>query len=111
MEKKAIVNFIKEDAAKKQFTCIGISYITSPGENAGFRYLLYLSNIHIIHPSLDVPVYNIFIPEELSQDQAKKKFGHIAVTPPDKIPAPEAIDKSCQTPNTNLTDSMLGFVD
>lgn len=111
LEKKGLVAYIQQDASKKAFPCVGISYITAPGENAGFRYLLYLSNLHIVHPSLDVPVYNIFIPEELSHDKTKQRFGHIAVTPPTYIPSKEAIQKSCQSPNTNLTDSMLGFVD
>lgn len=111
LEKKAVVGFIKKDMQKKGFPCIGISYITAPGENAGFRYLLYLENIHLVHPSLEVPVYNIFVPEELSQDSNKQKYEHIAVVPPTYIPSTEAIQKSCQVPNTNLTDSMFGYVE
>lgn len=111
IEKKGVVQYIKEDARKKNIPCIGISYITAPGENAGFRYLFFLNKIHLVHPSLDIPVYNIIIPEELSQEKGKIKFGHIGVIPPTHIPSKETIQKSCQTPNTNLTDSMLGFVD
>lgn len=111
LEKKAAVRFIATDAKQKNLPCIGISYITTIGENVGFRYFFYLLNIHLVHPSLDVPVYNIFIPEEFSPDKTKQKFGHIAVTPPTNIPSKEIIQKSCQTPNTNLTDPMLGYVD
>lgn len=111
LEKKALVEYISKDMKEKDYPCIGISYITSPGENTGFRYLFYIKNIHLIHPSLDVPVYNIFIPEEYSKDAAKQKFGHIAVTKPANNISKEAIQKSCQTPNTNLTDSMFGYVE
>lgn len=111
IEKKGVVQYIKEDAQKKNFPCFGISYITAPGENVGFRYLFFLNNMHLVHPSLEIPVYNIVIPEELSQEEGKVKFGHIGVIPPTHIPSKETIQKSCQTPNTNLTDTMFGYVD
>ncbi|MDO8573671.1 MAG: glycosyltransferase family 39 protein [Candidatus Daviesbacteria bacterium] len=110
LEKKAVVDFIQQDANKMGFPCVGISYITTPGENAGFRYLFYLNKAHLVHPSLDIPVYNIVIPEELSKE-VTQKFGHIGVIPPTTIPSKEIIEKSCQTPDTNLTDSMFGYVD
>lgn len=111
VEKKAVVKYILDDAKVKNFPCVGISYITAPGENVGFRYFFYLSNLHLVHPSLDVPVYNIVIPDELSKDEVKVKFGHIGVIPPKTFSSKEVIDKSCQTPNTNLTDSVLGYVE
>ena len=111
LEKKAVVSYINQDAKSKGYPCIGISYITDPGENVGFRYLFYLKGTHLIHPSLDVPVYNIVIPEELSQKEVKQKFGHIGLIPPTTIPSREVIEKSCQTPNTNITDSLFGYVD
>ncbi|MBU1031592.1 glycosyltransferase family 39 protein [Patescibacteria group bacterium] len=109
-ERKNVVEFITNDAKSKGFPCIGISYITTPGENTGFRYFFYLKNQHLVHPSVDVPVYNIVIPDELSLNEVKYKFGHIGLIPPTAIPPKEIIQKSCQTPNTNLTDPMLGFV-
>ena len=111
VEKKAVVNFIKTDSENRGFPCIGISYITAAGENVGFRYFFYLKNMHIVHPSLNIPVYNIVIPDELSLGEAKQKFGHIGVIPPTKVPSLETIQKTCQTPNTNLTDSLFGYVD
>ncbi len=110
-ERKGVVEFITNDAKQKGFPCIGISYITTIGENTGFRYFFYLKNQHLIHPSLSVPVYNIVIPDELSLKEVKQKFGHIGIIPPTKIPAKEVIEKSCQTPNTNLTDSVFGYVE
>lgn len=110
LDRKAVVKYITEDIKTKGFPCIGITYITKPGENVGFRYLFYLKDTHLVHPSLDIPVYNIVIPEELSRE-VKQKFGHIGLIPPTSIPSKEIIDKSCQTPNTNLTDSMFGYVE
>lgn len=111
VEKKALVNYIKEDAKNRGFPCIGISYITAPGENVGFRYLFYLQNLHLVHPSLNVPVYNIVIPDELSKREVSQKFGHIGIILPTKLPSKETIEKTCQTPNTNLTDPMFGYVE
>lgn len=110
IEKKNLVEFIKQDAKMKGFPCIGVSYITTLGENVGFRYFFYLSKVHLVHPSFDIPVYNIVIPEELSKE-TQYKFGHIGLILPDKIPSLETIRKSCLTPDTNLTDSMLGYVE
>lgn len=110
-ERKGVVEFIVNDAKQKDFPCIGISYITAPGENTGFRYFFYLKNQHLVHPSLNVPVYNIVIPDELSLKEVKVKYGHIGIIPPTNIPPKDVINKSCQTPNTNLTDPMLGYVD
>ncbi len=110
-ERKAVVEFITADVKQRGFPCIGISYITTPGENTGFRYFFYLKNQHLVHPSINVPVYNIVIPDELSKDEVKQKFGHIGIIPPTSIPPESTIQKSCQTPNTNLTDSMFGYVE
>lgn len=110
-EKKEVVKYIKTDAGNNGFPCIGISYITAAGENVGFRYFFYLNNMHLVHPSTNVPVYNIVIPDELSPGEVKQKFGHIGVIPPVKIPSKEIIERSCQTPDTNLTDSMFGYVE
>lgn len=109
IEKKTVVNFIKTDSENRGFPCIGISYITAAGENVGFRYFFYLNNVHLVHPSFDIPVYNIVIPDELSQE-VRQKFGHIGIIPPTTLPSKEIIQKSCQTPDTNLTDSLFGYV-
>jgi hypothetical protein len=111
IERKAVVDYIKRDALEKGFPCVGISYIAVPGENVGFRYFFYLRGMHLVHPSFDIPVYNIVIPDELAWREVKLKFGHIGVIPPDNIPAKEIIGKSCQTPDTNLTDPMFGYVE
>lgn len=110
VERKGVVEFITIDAKMRGFPCIGISYITTPGENTGFRYFFYLKNQHLVHPSINVPVYNIVIPDELSPE-VTQKFGHIGLIPPTTIPPKETIQESCKTPNTNLSDSLFGYVE
>ncbi len=110
VEKKELVKYISEDAKVKGYPCVGISYITTPGENVGFRYFFYLSNLHLVHPSLDIPVYNIVIPDELSKE-VTRKFGHIGIIPPTNVVPKEIIQKQCQGPNTNLTDPLFGYVE
>lgn len=111
IDRKAAVNYITQDAKSKNYPCIGITYITRIGENVGFRYFFYLNKMHLVHPSLRVPVYNIVIPDELSKNEVKEKFGHIGLIPPNHLSSKEIIDKECQTPDTNLTDSLFGYVE
>lgn len=111
IEKKSLVDFIDKDSKSKGFPCIGINYITAPGENVGFRYFIYLKKMYTVDPSTKIPVYNIVIPYELSVDEVEKKFGHIGVITPKKVPSKEVIEESCKTPNTNITNSMFGYVD
>lgn len=110
LEKMATVNFIAADAKQKGFPCIGINYITTIGENVGFRYFFWLKKIHLIKPNSSVPIYSIVIPDELAL-QDKQKFGHIGIITPTAIPSKETIEKSCQIPDTNVTDSMFGYVE
>jgi 4-amino-4-deoxy-L-arabinose transferase-like glycosyltransferase len=111
IEKKNLIQFVTNHIKQNNFPCIGITYITTPGENSGFRYFLYLNKIHVVHPSSDVPTYNIVIPEDLSQDKEKIKFGHVGLILPKNMPTKEKIKESCKTTNTNLTDSMFGYVE
>ncbi len=110
LEKKIIVSLIKKDALVKKYPCVGITYITAPGENVGFRYLFYINKMRLTHPSLNVPVYNIVIPDELSKKEVEIKSGHIGLILPKDDFKPESLQKICSEENTNLTDSMFGFV-
>lgn len=108
--RKNVADYIAQDAKSRGFPCVGITYITRLGENVGFRYFFYLNKLHIVHPSLDVPVYNIVLPFEYSKE-VEKRIGVIGIIPPTSIPPKETIQKSCSGPNTNLTNPMLGYVD
>lgn len=111
VERKAIAEYITADAKEKNLPCVGINYITMPGENVGFRYFFYRTNLKLAKPSYDVPVYSIVFPFELSKDEVTKIFGHMGVIPPDHIPSKEKLDKECSGPNFNLTEPMFGYVD
>ncbi len=110
LERKAVAKFITTDSKQKDYPCVGITYITSPGENVGFRYFFWLFNLKTAKPSLEVPVYNIVIPDELSLHEIDKKFGHIGVIVPKKVGTKKEVAKACVGENTNLTEPMLGFV-
>lgn len=109
--KKAVAQYLLEDSKEKQFPCLAISYITAPGENAGFRYFFWLNKLHVAPISNESPVYTIVVPDELAADDVKIKFGHIGIIPPQKIPSQEAMKKACSGENTNLTDSMFGYTE
>ena len=111
IEKKAVVDYIYHDAKNKDFPCFSINYITSPGENVGFRYFFYLKQAKLAVPGRGSPVYSIVIPDEYALKEVKVKFDHIGIIPPKETASPDVIKEACSGQNTNLTDPMLGYVD
>lgn len=111
VEKKAITEYILQDSKSKNYPCVGINYITMPGENVGFRYLFYINKLKLAKPSFKVPVYSIVFPFEWSKNEITKVFGHMGVINPDKIPTLSEIQQSCSGADTNLTDPVFGYVD
>ena len=109
LERKNIVSYIKEDALKKGYPCISVSYITNPGDNVGFRYLFFLNKLHVNESKSESPNYTIVIPPGLSTDSVRYISGAFGVIPPDKEYSKEHIEQSCSGQNSNLTDPMLGF--
>lgn len=110
-EKKALVDYTINDAKERQFPCFSLNYITSPGENVGFRYFFFLKNAHIAVPGRGSPVYSIVIPDEYAKDEIDIKYGHIGVIKPKEIPTKELMLDACSGQNTNLTDPMFGYVE
>lgn len=111
VEKKAVVDYIYSDSKDKNFPCFSINYITSPGENVGFRYFFYLKNAKLAVPGRGSPVYNIVIPDEYALEEVKVKFGHIGIIPPKEVASEEVVKEACSGANTNLTDPMFGYVE
>lgn len=111
VEKKAITKFIITDSKEKNFPCVAVNYITPPGENVGFRYLFYFLDLKLNKPSVKIPVYDIVFPYEWTDSAATIKFGHMGVIPPTKVPPLEDLKQNCNAENTNLTDSMFGYVE
>lgn len=108
-ERRAITEFIVNDSRGKMLPCIAVSYITSPGENVGFRYFFWLNNSHVNQPISGAPVYTIVQPIELAPDNIAFRSGQIGVIPPEHIPPPNKIKEVCNGQNSNLTDPMFGF--
>lgn len=111
LEKKAVVDYIINDTKSKNFPCFSINYITSFGENVGFRYFFFLKNVHIAVAGRGSPVYSIVIPDEYALKEIEAKFGHIGVITPKEIPSKQLMDEACSGQNTNLTDPMFGYVE
>ncbi|MEK7521839.1 MAG: glycosyltransferase family 39 protein [Patescibacteria group bacterium] len=110
-ERKELTEFIVNDSKSKNYPCVAISYIASPGEDVGFRYFFWLNNLHVNKPSSGSPVYSIVQPEHLAYGKNEKHFGQIKLIPPpeNEVKSSQEIQKSCAGENSNLTDSMFGF--
>lgn len=108
-ERKAVASFITSDSRIKGYPCISVSYVTSPGENVGFRYFFWQNKLHVNQPASGSPVYTIVTPIELVTDDIKHRFGQIGIIPPTKVGSSDEIATTCMGDNANLTDPMLGF--
>jgi 4-amino-4-deoxy-L-arabinose transferase-like glycosyltransferase len=111
LEKKALVQFIKQDMQAKGYPCMAVSYITNPGENVGFRYLFWLNNLHVNQPISGAPVYTIVMPDEKAIGAIEQKYGHIGLITPKDPKTPEQIATSCSGGNSNLSDPLFGYTE
>lgn len=111
IERKKVVEYIVNDAKHQGFPCFSINYITSPGENVGFRYFFFLKNAHIAVAGRGSPVYSIVIPDEYALKEVEVKFGHIGIITPKETLSKEFMIEACSGANTNLTDPMSGYVE
>ncbi len=109
VERKALIDFIKKDSLERRFDCVSISYITDPGYDLGYRYLIWLDKLKLKHPQKDIPVYTVAFP--LSKvGRTDVNFGVLGLVLPDyKRYTEDRISKSCQGEDTNLTDPMILF--
>lgn len=108
-ERKALVEFIKKDAQGRNFHCISVSYVTSVGDNFGFRYLFWLNQLKLADPRSGLPVYTIVQPEALVKSPEKTVFGHVGVVLPEKQFGKNSYLKSCRSEDFNLTQPFVGF--
>lgn len=106
LDKKAVIDFIKQDAITKDYPCVGLSFITTPGNELGFRYVTYQAGLQTNKPSLNIPVYTIVMPPTLVNNQIDRQFGAYGLIDP----KPNDQPFQCQSEDTNLTESMFGFV-
>ncbi len=112
LEKRNVIQFIASDIKQNNFPCIAINYITSIGDNVGFRYFMWLNNLKTVKSGENIPTYNIVLPYELALDKIDQKFGNIGIIIPKEQLSKDVLEKKCQSsPNINLTESMFGYVD
>ena len=109
IQRKAIVAYIDEDAKAHNYPCVSVSYITSPGNNLGYRYLFWLRNMHVDLPQGGAPVYSIVYPLS-GVSKLDKTFGALGLILPDyKKYTKMGIEKSCSGENQNVTGPLFGY--
>jgi hypothetical protein len=111
LHKKEVAQYITEDSKKRGLPCVAVSYLTSEGNNVGYRYLFYFNHLHVNQPLSNSPVYTIVYPSTLSSDSIKAKFGDIGVIPPSGNFDLAKVAYSCSGQNSNLTDPLLGYTE
>lgn len=111
LERKAIVNFIDQDSKQHGYPCVSVSYITSPGNDLGYRYLFWLNKIHVNQPKSGSPVYTIVFPHS-KVDRIDESFGALGLIFPNynKYNQNE-VKESCSGVNSNLTNPMFGYTE
>lgn len=82
VERKAVVDFIAKDTQERDYPCLAVSYITSPGNDLGYRHFFFLKKLHVNQPSSGSPVYTIVFPHS-KVDRIDKSFGALGLVLPD----------------------------
>ncbi len=109
VDRMNLITEIKHDSAIHNYPCVAVSYITTPGNNLGYRYLFYYQNLAVNLPKTEAPVYTIVFPHSLV-DKIDVSFGALGLIYPDyKKYTPESVSKSCSFGNQNLTEPLFGF--
>jgi hypothetical protein len=107
-ERAKLVDYIKTDAKVKNFPCIGINYIADFGKGVGFRYLFWYKGVNIIKPGSGMPVYNIVIPLQISENEIDESFGRFGVILPKNNTIPN--ESACNSEKNQL-DPLLGYTE
>lgn len=111
LQRKALIDFVYNDAKEKGYPCVSVSYITAPGYERGYRYLFWLKKLHVNAPSSGSPVYSIVFPHS-KVDRLDKSFGALGLVLPDYDRYNKVqVEKSCSGLNSNLTDPMPGYTE
>jgi hypothetical protein len=109
IERKSVISLIKEDSEAHGYPCVSISFITSPGNNLGYRYFTWELGIKTKPISNQIPVYTIVFPLNLV-NKFDKSFGAIGLILPDyKRYNGGEIKKACEGDDYTVTESMFGF--
>lgn len=111
LERKALVEFINQDSKNHNYPRVSVSYITSPGNNLGYRYFFWLKKMHVNKPDSGSPVYTIVFPHSLV-NRIDKSFGALGLILPEYQKYTESrVKQSCSGENLNLVDAMFGYTE
>lgn len=109
VQRKAVVAYIAADAAAHHYPCVSVSYITSPGNDLGYRYLFWLTGLPVNRPQGGAPVYSVVFPLSLVSG-VDKTFGALGLVLPKYARYTlQQVAVSCSGGNDNLTYPMFGF--
>lgn len=109
VQRKELAEFIKKDGQKHGYPCVSVSFITSPGNDLGYRYFFWLSGLHVNNPDSGSPVYTIAFPHTMV-GRIDKSFGSLGlVLPGYERYTKRMVEDSCKGEDSNLTDPMLKF--
>lgn len=103
-QKKAVVQFIKEDSDAKNLPCLAVNFVADFTKSVGYRYLYWYYGLNVVRPSEEIPVYNIALPKALFE-KSDFVIGEFAVISPDNKNYRE---EACFDPNNQLPQ-LLGF--
>ncbi|CAN5362518.1 hypothetical protein BH10PAT1_BH10PAT1_7750 [soil metagenome] len=109
IERKGIIEAIKDDAKMHNYPCVSLSFIVSPGNNLGYRYFTWELGLKTKHVSKEVPTYSIVFPLS-GVDRFDKSFGALGLVLPDyKRYNDSTIQKACAGDDYTVTEPMFGF--
>lgn len=110
IERKELVQEIKDDSRERGYPCVSISYITKPGYNLGYRYFFYLMDLKMKKVSEHIPVYTIVYPLDDKLFPTNNTFGAIGLIYPDyKKYDKELVKSGCEGDNINMVEPMYGL--
>lgn len=108
-QRKAIIAYIKEDAKTNGYPCVSLSFITSPGNNLGYRYFTWELGLKTKPVSNQIPVYSIVFPLSMV-DKFDKSFGALGLVLPNyKRYNKGEIQKACAGEDFTISEPMFGF--
>jgi hypothetical protein len=107
--RQKVVEYIKHDMELKKYKCMGINFITTPGNNVGYRYLFWVKGVKQVKPIGEkFPIYNIINPWLITESENDIRIGRFGVIKPKSN-----LDydwESCGKTEFE-PDTMLGYVD
>jgi len=106
--RKEVVDAIRDDAELKGYDCVAINYIADAGVGVGFRYLFWYEGIKLVKAGSEgVPIYNIVIPWQVSEDEVWKHFGRFGII----RPGDTVMDESACDKEEYQLDPLLGYTE